>query len=119
MAGGAQARFGLQRAGRAWHWANRGGQPDEIEALTLERFARPLQPRPDIALGRTLKRQLDQARVTAVDVAQQMDGIGQIAAGMASGCFEQGIEIGMAGAAFTRDSAKLRKRCTDRLLART
>ena len=50
--------------------------------------------------------------------AQQMHGIGEVAAGMRPGRFEQSIEMRMARATVARDAGKLGFGNADRLLAR-
>ena len=59
------------------------------------------------ALGAALKRELDQAGIAAVKVAQQVDRVGQVARRVATRRLEQGIEVRMASAAVARDADEL------------
>jgi len=54
-----------------------------------------------------LERKLDQARITAVKAAQEMDGVGKITPGVRAGCFKQRTEVQMARAPVACDSRKL------------
>ncbi len=53
-----------------------------------------------------------------MEAAQQVDGIGEVAAGMRAGRFEQGVEMRMARASLARDAGELRFGNADRLAAR-
>ena len=50
--------------------------------------------------------------------AQQMHGVGEVAAGMAAGGFEQRVEMRMARATLARDAGELRFGNADRLAGR-
>ena len=47
---------------------------------------------------------LDEAWMTAVQAAEQMHRIGQVACGMSAGCFEEGGYVAMTRGAFCADS---------------
>ena len=51
--------------------------------------------------------------MTAVDVAEQMDGIGKVAGSMRAGGLEQGRNVGMTDATAVGDPRKLRLRYAD------
>ena len=97
-----QAGFGLGRAGRARQRADRGGQPDEIQPLALERLGRLGQPGSRGAVRGLGERELDQAGMAAVQAAQQVHRVGEVAARVRAGSLDQGMEMGMARAAVCR-----------------
>ena len=123
MARGDQAGLGFRRAGRARHRSDRGRQADEVKPLAFERFARRGQPGLASPVRAALKRELDEARVAAMKAAQQMHGIGEVAAAMRAGRFEQAVEMRMARATVTRTRASCASATltglwsTDRLIA--
>ena len=102
-----QARFGLRGARRARHRPDCGSQADEIQPLALEPFRRTGQPILDRSLGAALERNFNQTGVAPVKAAQQVHGVGKVAAGVTAGRFEQHVEIGMASAALARDAREL------------
>ena len=116
MARGHQTSFGLGGAGRARKRADRRGQPDKVEPLALECLGSMGQPLADRAGRAALKCDFDEAGVTAVEAAQEMHGIGQIAAGMAAGAVEQCGEMRMARKPLARDTSELGRGNADRLL---
>jgi hypothetical protein len=62
-----------------------------------------------------LERDLDEAGITAVEAAQQMHGIGQIASAMGTGRFQKAVQMRVARATVARDAGKLRLGNADRL----
>ena len=58
---------------------------------------------------------LDQSRVTAVKAAQQVYGIGKVAAGVRTGSFEEGLQIGVTRAPVAGDTRQLGLGNADRL----
>jgi hypothetical protein len=59
------------------------------------------------ALGAALESELDQAGIAAVEVAQEMDGVREVAGRVPAGRFEQGIDVRMASAAVARNAGNL------------
>ena len=102
-----QARFSFGRARRARHRPDRRGQPHQVQPLALERFAGTRQPCLRLTLRIALERDLDEAGIATVEVAQQVHRVGEIAARMGPGQFEQGGQIGMARTALARDAGQL------------
>ena len=78
--GGDQSRFRFRRAGRARQRADGSGKTNEVEPLALETVGGAGQPIADRALGAALEGNFDQTGVAAVETAQQMDRVGNIAA---------------------------------------
>src|SRR4051812_11590636 len=115
MARRKQAGFGFGRARRARHRSDGGGEPDEIQPLPLERFARMAEPILCGAPGATLKRDFDQPGIAAVETAQQMHGIGKVASRMRSCRLQQRGEVRMARAPVARDAYEMRLGNADRL----
>jgi hypothetical protein len=53
--------------------------------------------------------------MVTVKAAQEVDGVGKVAAGVRAGGFKQAIDVGMARASFARNAGELRFCNTDRL----
>lgn len=116
MSRGKQRRFGFGCARRAWNWAHRGSQTDKIEPFALKSFGGPSQPLPTLAVWTAVQRKFDQARITPVERAQQVDEIRQVAASVRSDRLVEGVDVRMTRAALGGDPFKLRFGNADRLL---
>ena len=88
--------------------ADRGGQADEVQALALEGVGCLVQPVARGAGGAGLQRQLDQPGMAAVELAEQVDGVGKVAGGVRAGRGEQGGELRMACRTRVGDARELR-----------
>src|SRR5689334_25313716 len=91
-----QARLGLGGARGTRQRAHRGSQSDKIEPLAFESFSGADKPRPRMLGLAALQGNLDQSRVAAMDTAQEMHRVREIAAGMTATGFQQRIEVLMA-----------------------
>src|SRR5678816_4488301 len=78
-----------------------------ITPLPLEALGGAAQPIVHRPVRTTLQSQLDQSWIATVQAAQQVDGVCQIAPRMTARSFEQRSQVGMTGAAFTRNSREL------------
>ena len=103
-----KAGFGLGRAGRARQRADRGGQADEVEPLALEGVGGVLEPVAGRPAGVQAQRHVDQAGVAAVEAAEQVDRVGEVAGGVGARALDQLGEKGVGGATLGRDAGKLR-----------
>ena len=112
-----QAGLGLGRAWRAWKRADRGGEAEQIEPLALEALRSISQPRLSSRVGAMFERKIDESGVAAVKAAQKMHGIGEIAAGVGAGAFDQRLDVRMARAPLAGHAGKLRFGNADRLKA--
>ena len=70
----------------------------------------------DGTLGTALERDLDEAWVTAMEAAQQVDGVGHVAPGVTAGTFEQVGEVWVARGAFACNAGELGRGNADRCL---
>jgi hypothetical protein len=74
------------------------------------------EPVADLALGAALEGHFDEARITAVKAAEEMDGVGEVAAGMKPRPLDQRKEVRMASASVVRDPRELGCGNADRFL---
>ena len=107
LAGDRCLGFGL--AGSAGQRPRGDDDPQQIGAFLGETLRRGVEPGADILPRRLFAREVDDAGLAAVQICNEMDGIGQIAAGLAATGEDMTGDIGMALAAL------IPKQRTDRL----
>ena len=115
MALGEQARFGFGGPGSARNRADRGGQPNEVLALALERFGSAREPGVGALVRAGRVSELDQAGMAAMEAAKQMNRVGKVAAGMRPRSLDQRQQMGMARTAIVVDAREMRLGNADRL----
>ena len=80
----------LDRSGSARHGSHGRRQPDEEQPLALEAFGGAGQPVADGSVRGSAAGDLDEAWVTAVQAAEQVHRVGEVARGITTGCVEEG-----------------------------
>ena len=114
MARGDKARLCFSGAWSARERPHGRGQAHEVEPLAFEGVRCVRKPVSNRALGTALERDLDEPRVATMKAAQQMDGVGHIAAGMPAMSFEQGGKMQMACGSVAGDPGELGSGYADR-----
>jgi hypothetical protein len=112
-----KARLGLGSSRSAGKRPYCRRQTHKIKPLAFEPFRSAVQPILDWPLRATLEGDLDQSGVTAVQAAEEVDGIGKIATAVTPRRFEQASKIGMASTSLARDSRELDFGNADRFVA--
>jgi len=104
---GKKRSLGFRGSGSARDRPDRCGQPYEIQPLALECIGGSPEPFLRGARRRQLERLFYESRMVAVDAAQKVHRIGDVAVGVRTGGVDQAGEMPVPGAAVVTDARQM------------